>query len=284
VEQTLVLKTRLASADRGFGVKLSQLPRDFYRSAKHNGFWIYSAWIEILLSYRSTILGPLWLLIGTATFVFAIGTLYGHVVFASGSNVYLAHLAVGIALWYFITQSVVGSCHLFSSYRSDILDGANNYTDLILKLITKNLIELLHNSVVVVIACIVTQVTLSRAALAIGITFPLVLLNIAWMSVIIAILGARYPDLQEFAQASLRLLFFATPILWVPHEDVRGPIIDALLYLNPFYYFVEVIRVPLLYGQLPYLETTVLIAALPVGWLAASLLYARTRPWLALWL
>ena len=135
-----------------------------------------------------------------------------------------------------------------------------------------------------IIALIVTEDAPSIVALITVITFPLVFLNLIWMGVILSILGARYSDLEEFTQSSLRLLFFITPILWIPHQHVRGPMIDALLYLNPFYYFVEVIRAPLVYGQVPYFEIAVLTAAVPIGWLAASLLYARTRPWIALWL
>jgi ABC-type polysaccharide/polyol phosphate export permease len=287
-EETLLLaegSTPVEHAENGSPcVKLSQLIEDFYQSIRHKGFWLYSSWIEILLAYRSTLLGPLWILIGTGVFVFAIGSLYGRVILSGGSNVYLAHLAVGITLWYFITQTAIGSSHFFRSFRSDVLDGDNDYTDLILKLITTNLIYLLHNSVIVVIALVFTEAELSILSLLVLLTAPLVLLNIMWMCVIISILGARYADLQEIIQSVLRLMFFITPILWVPHEHVRGAVIDALLYLNPFYYLVEVIRAPLIYGQVPYFEIAVLTAALPIGWLAASWLYARTRPWMALWL
>ncbi len=62
------------------------------------------------------------------------------------------------------------------------------------------------------------------------------------------------------------------------------PCVDALLYLNPFYYFIEVVREPLLYGTIPYFEITVLLVALPIGWLIASYLYARTHSSVALWL
>ena len=54
--------------------------------------------------------------------------------------------------------------------------------------------------------------------------------------------------------------------------------------LNPFYYFVEVVREPLIYGTIPWFEIAVLVIALPIGWLIASYLYARTRASVALWL
>jgi homopolymeric O-antigen transport system permease protein len=269
---------------RGSPVKSFQLISDFYGSVKRSGFWLYSSWIEILLSYRSTVLGPLWILIGSLTFVFFVGMLYGRVVLNGQSNVYMAHLAVGFTLWYFIQQSLVASCHFFSSNRIEVLDGDTNYTDLILKLITKNAIDFLHSLPAIIIALVYAELMPSPEALIILITLPLVLINLLWMCTILSIVGARFPDVQEFTQSSLRLLFFLTPIMWVAQQHVRGPFVDALLYVNPFYYLLEVIRAPLVYGQIPYFELAVLSGAMPIGWLTACLLYARTRPWLALWL
>jgi lipopolysaccharide transport system permease protein len=164
------------------------------------------------------------------------------------------------------------------------LDGDNNYTDLILKLTTTNLIHLFHNSIVVILSFIAVEIVPSFAALLILVTISLVTLNIIWICVIVSILSTRYPDLGEFIKSSLRFLFFITPVLWVPHQHVRGWFVDALLFLNPFYYMIEVVRNPLLDGQVPYSQIAVLVALLLIGWVAASLLYARTRPWLALWL
>ena len=260
------------------------LLRDFLRSTQAYGFWLYSAWLEVLLNYRSTVLGPLWIVVGTGVFVFSVGTLYSRVVLAGSSNVYLAHLALGITLWFLLIQSVVKSCTVFLENRAVLLDGAITYTDLLLKLLTTNIIYYLHNFVVVVLVFIVLQLVPAFSALIVLLTVPLVLGNLLWICVIVALLGTRYADLDELLHSTLRLVFFVTPILWIPHQHVRGPYIEALLYLNPFYYFIEVIREPLLYGTIPWFEIGVLAIVLPIGWLAASYLYARTRDSVALWL
>lgn len=263
---------------------LSQLLRDFWVSAQYKGAWLYSPWIEILLSYRSTALGPFWILIGTGTFVFAVGSLYKGVVLADATNVYLAHLAVGLVLWFFIVQIIAGSCSLFRKNKANILDGDTNYTHLILKMVTTNFIYLLHNTIVVILVFFYIKLVPPMAAPLILLTLPLVIANLLWMSIILAILGTRYHDFDQFVQAVLRLMFFLTPILWIPHAHVRGTIIDALLYFNPFYYLVEVVRAPLVYGKIPYFEIAVVIAALPIGWLVASILYMRTKSSVALWI
>lgn len=263
---------------------LSALLDDFYKSTQSSGSWFYASWIETLLQYRSTKLGPLWISIGTALFIFVVGNLYSRVVLSGGSNIYLAHLAVGLVFWSLIHKTLVVGCNIFIINRSSILDGVSSYSDVILGLVTKNLIILLHNFVVIVLVFIYVGLAPTSTALALFFTLPLVVANLLWICVIVAILGARYPDFQEMVASALRLLFFVTPILWVPHQDVRGPLVDAALYLNPFYYMLEAVRQPLVYGQIPILEIGVLIVALPIGWLLASLLYKRARNSLALWL
>jgi ABC-type polysaccharide/polyol phosphate export permease len=265
-------------------LELSLLLQDFYRSTRTYGFWLYSAWLEVLLNYRSTVLGPLWIVVGTGVFVFTVGTLYNRVVLAGGSNIYLAHLAVGITFWFVLIQTITKSCGLFLDNRGILLDGAITYTDLLLKVLTTNLILFAHNLVIVILVFIVLGIMPGLPALIVLLTVPLVLANLLWICVIVAILGTRYADLEELIHSSLRLVFFVTPILWIPHQHVRGPFVDAILYLNPFYYFIEVVREPLLYGTIPWFEIAVLAIALPIGWLIASYLYARTRDSVALWL
>ncbi len=270
--------TRLAQPD------LSQLLRDFYRSAKNKGSWFYASWIEILLAYRSTFVGPLWIVIGTGAFVFIVGSLYSRVVLTGGTNVYLAHLAVGLVLWQFFIQTISGSCGLFRKNKANILDGENSYTLLLLKMVMTNAIYLLHNAIIVVLAFLYLRLAPTPAALIVFLTFPLVIANLLWISVIFSILGTRYADFEQFVHATLRLMFFMTPILWIPHEHIRGAAIDLLLYFNPFYYMLEVIRGPLVYGTVPYFEIAVVTLTIPIGWLIASFLYLRTKASIALWL
>jgi lipopolysaccharide transport system permease protein len=206
------------------------------------------------------------------------------VIITGQSNIYLAYLAIGITLWQLIMQSIVPSCTIFIVNKASILDGISTYADLILKGIATNLILLLHNIVVVAISFLVVGVVPPAAGLLSFVTLPLVVLNLIWMCVIAAVIGTRYHDFGEMIRSTVRLLFFMTPILWIPHAHMRGRLVDALLYLNPFYYMVTAVRDPLLYGRIPYFEIAVLAAAVPAGWVAASFLYARTRPWLALWI
>lgn len=264
--------------------RLSDLSRDFFKSAKSSGSWFYTSWMELLLSYRSTFLGPLWISAGTAVFVFAVGNLYGRVMTLGDSNVYLAHLAVGMVIWLLLNKCIVSSCKLFSQEASAVLDGAFTYCDLLLKLLTTHLITLAHNVLVVIIAFLVIGLEPTLVALCVLLTLPLVVANLLWICVIASILGARYPDIGQIASSILRMFFFITPILWVPFAGSKGGLVGAAIYLNPFYYLIDVVRAPLVSGTIPIYEISLLLIALPIGWLAASYLYARTQFSIALWI
>ena len=271
--------TERTAADAG----VSQLSYDLYQSFKARGFWLYSAWVEVLLGYRSTILGPLWSVIGTAFFIFIIGAVFKTMMGARG-DFYVVHLAVGYVLWQYMSKTLTQSTRFFQSNSSSILDGIASYTDVVLKESLKNFISLIHNCLVILIAFIYVGLYPSFLSVVLLITVPLVLAVVFFMSVALAILGARYSDLVEMIRAVMRLMFFITPILWVPGEGTKGLLFDAILYFNPFYYLIEVIRGPLVYGKMPYFEIAVVGAALSLAWLVASVLYARTKSVIALWL
>ena len=98
-------------------------------------------------------------------------------------------------------------------------------------------------------------------------------------------LGARYADFAELLRTIMRLGFFVTPIIWVPGAaGGKAGIIGPFIYANPFYYLIEIIRAPLVYGHVPWFEVGVVAAAVPIIWMLASLAYARARPFVPLWI
>ena len=62
------------------------------------GFWLYGAWIDTSMRYRSQALGAFWMVSGTLAFVLLLGTLYSQVLKAD-SEIYYAHIAAGYVLW-----------------------------------------------------------------------------------------------------------------------------------------------------------------------------------------
>jgi lipopolysaccharide transport system permease protein len=79
----------------------------------------------------------------------------------------------------------------------------------------------------------------------------------------------------------MRLAFFITPVIWIP--DQLGERAYLALF-NPFTYFLELIREPLL-GRIPDAHTWALaLAVTVVGCAATALVFSRFRSRVPYWL
>jgi ABC-2 type transport system permease protein/lipopolysaccharide transport system permease protein len=98
----------------------------------------------------------------------------------------------------------------------------------------------------------------------------------------LGILHLKYRDLGRFFEPLLRGMFFLTPVFWDP-SIVTGTR-RALVDFNPFYYFLELLRAPLL-GYVPETRVWAVCGTITLlGFLATALLYRFQRPRLAYWL
>lgn len=258
------------------------LLQDLAASFRTPGFWLYGAWIDTSLRYRSQAFGPVWMIMGTLVFVLVLGSLYSQVL-GDTNPVYFGHLAAGYVLWIFMQQLLVQSARLFANNRNMIQNGYVKYADYELRLFVNGLITLAHNLLVVVGVMVVTQIALTSAAWVLFLTVPLLMVTLLGAAFLFSIIGARYPDFFELLQTLLRLGFFITPIIWTVSGVGKGALIGPFLYLNPFYYLIEIVRGPLIYGYVPWIEIGAVTAAAVVVWLLACAVYARAKPYIPLW-
>jgi len=268
-----------ATHDRLTGLTLF---RDLIASFKTPGFWLYGAWIDATLRYRSQALGAFWMVATTLAFVVMLGTLYSQVLKVN-SDLFYAHVATGYTFWFFIQQSLNMSTRIFKKNASLIQNGYVKYADYVLRLVCSQAINLGYNLLVVIGVIFFTPVHVTIEVLVLFVTVPLLLFSVLGMCIVVSIVGARYPDFGELVQTLLRLFFFITPIIWMPGQG-KGAIIGTFLYGNPFYYLIEIVRGPLVYNQVPWLEIGVVAAAVPLIWLMAAVAYVRAKPFIPMWI
>jgi homopolymeric O-antigen transport system permease protein len=257
--------------------------QDLIAAFKAPGFWLYGAWIDTTVSYRSQALGAFWMVAGTVASVVLLGALYSRVL-KHNSEIYYAHIGTGYVLWAFIQQALQRSARVFKDNISMIQNGYVRYVDYVLRLVGAQLINLGYNLIVVIGAIALTPVNITIADLALFLTVPLFLLAVLGVCFFLSIVGARYQDVSELMRTVLRLFFFITPIIWMPSSSGKGALIGAFIYANPFYYLVEIIRGPLVYSHIPWFEIGVVLASIPMIWLVTALAYARAKPFIPLWI
>jgi len=101
-----------------------------------------------------------------------------------------------------------------------------------------------------------------------------------WLTAILAPLCARFRDFHHAIQTGMRLMFFLTPILWMPQI---APTLARIAAFNPLTSFIEIVRAPLLYNQVPSGSWKVVIGINLAGMVLALLTYAKTRKHVAYW-
>jgi ABC-type polysaccharide/polyol phosphate export permease len=155
------------------------------------------------------------------------------------------------------------------------------YSLLIAAMAWRNLLILGHHLVVLAIAALLFGASPGAGA-------PLALLGVALTTaaglaagLILAIICARYRDLQPLAGSVLQIAFFVTPVFWRPEQ--LGADARLIVGLNPLHHFLDVMRAPIL-GSGPALESWLAAVAMTLAlWVVAIWLFARTRERIAYW-
>ena len=239
-------------------------------------------WQDVRQRYRRSALGPFWLTISMGIMIATMGVVFGQLFQTSMDN-YLPFLTAGIILWGFMSTVVLEGCVGFISAEAVIKQLPIPLFVHVLRLVWRNVLILCHNIVIFPIVSILFGKSLTIWALAALPGLSLLIANLCWIALILAIISARYRDLPQVVASVLQVFFYLTPIMWMPNalstESGR-----YMLVFNPAYHLVENVRAPLL-GQMPtMLNWGVSIALLVVGWTGATVLFGRYKSRVAYWL
>ena len=232
--------------------------------------------------YRRSVIGPFWLTISMGVMIASIGVVFGQI-FNSPMDEYLPFLAAGIILWAFITGTINEGCTGFIDAEGMIKQLPIPLLVYILRVLWRNLLILAHNILILPLVFWVMGKGIGLEALLAIAGLLLVSLCLSWVSLLFAILCARYRDLAQIVASVLQVAFYITPIIWMPSllPNRTGA---TFLQFNPFYHLLEVIRAPLL-GVTPSLTSwlVVLLIAI-VGWIFTFWVFSRFRHRVAYWL
>src|SRR6478735_5158557 len=167
-------------------------------------------------------------------------------------------------IWMLLQALVNEGKDVFVSNAAAIREIPVPRTVYVYKLLWKNLIILGFNSLVYVAVVILYRVSPFPNIFLVVPGLALVFLNGVWVSLLLGLINVRYRDLGQLIPNGMRLAFFVTPILWYP-DSVTG-FRTIFVDFNPFAYFIELLRAPLL-GQVPSpLIWFVTSAITVIGW------------------
>ena len=253
--------------------------QDWSSSARLVPLWSNLALEDLRDRYRRTVLGLAWIIASFALFVAVKVFVFGQLTNVSAKE-FGIYVTLGFGLWTYINAMVVDACTAYMHSRPWILGTSTPYPVFLLQAVFRN--WLIFGMILLVMALAMFWKTTPWTAVSLSV-FPALLVyavSSLWLAAILAPLCARYRDLFHAVQTSMRLIFFATPILWIPATSGR---LMLLAQLNPISHFVAIVRDPLMYNRLPMTSWWIVLGINAVGLIAGAVVYTATRRRIAHW-
>lgn len=239
-------------------------------------------WVDIAQRYRRSKLGPFWITISMAVTILGMGLVFG-TLFGINLRDFLPFLAIGMITWTFIVSVITEATTTFVSSEGIIKQIKLPYFTYIFRMIWRNTIIFGHNILILPVVMLVFLLPFGFVSFLAIPGFAILCVNLAWLSLVLAVICTRYRDLTQIIVSGLQLWFFVTPIIWLPSLMIeKGRLV--FLNVNPFYHLIEVVRAPLL-GQIPNTLSWVVCTLMAIlGWFFALWFFGKYQKRIAYWL
>lgn len=255
--------------------------RDLGRGLSKTQLWFAFAADEVQQRYRRSRLGLAWIVISYLLFVSAISIFFGGFS-QKGPSEFVVYVAVNYALFSFLVANLSDGCAVFRSSKTWVNSMPLPHSIYVLKSVARGLFVFGINAFVAAGVLLLTGHLLTPVSWLALPAFLLLLVNAVLVQTYLGYLTARFRDLEHLMQSLTRLLFFATPILWVRAEMPEGSLRRTIADINPLTHALEIVSAPLM-GHLPdplswrimFLLTLINILVM----LAASYLSHRRLPY-----
>ncbi len=269
------LPRHYATARGSYGGEVAASGRDFAESFRQSRLWSVLAWNDILAKYRGSVLGPFWITLSTAVFVIGIGMVYGGLMHIATAT-YVPFMATGIVIWNLINSMIQEGADAFVAGSQIIRQTSIPLPLFIWRVVFRNVLTFAHQIVILFVVALwfgyLLRINLPMAVVG----FALVVLNLSWATFLCAIVAARFRDVQQVIASVLQLLFFLSPVIWIPGQHPSA-LQNALLEFDPVSHLLAVMRDPLLAqpSHLGSIEFLVVMAI--IGWIFTFGVYSAVR-------
>lgn len=204
-------------------------------------FGFYLAKYDLTNSYRRSIFGPFWLTIHAMIFVTAISYLWSTILGYSDQD-YMVYMSSGYIFWWLISEIINSGTSVLIKNKRKIIN-----TDSLFLIYTRSIFKIffthLHHWIFLIVFIFIHDGILNINFLQLFFSYIVFFLCVFNFYMFISIISARFHDIGNLIKSLMSLMFFVTPIVWVvDSHKVPSFITD----LNPFYYLIQLLRMPIL--------------------------------------
>ena len=243
--------------------------------------WGIATIYQIVLQYRRTYLGTIWLAAGLVMIVGAKSFLFAGVLNVPTERI-IPNIAIGLLLWRYFSGSLSASCNsllIFKPYFE------SNYYPLfvpIFRVIVNQTFIFFHGLIPMLIISFYFYIPGPETILYLIGGLILSFFTILPLGFLVALISTRYRDFTAFFQSSMRIVYFMTPVIWLP-EMAKGKY-ELVLLLNPFFHLIEIIRDPLLGQPIDPQNWLIVFGIGVIGWLLVAYSYRQHARRILVWL
>ncbi|MDD2723471.1 MAG: ABC transporter permease [Methylovulum sp.] len=240
---------------------------------------VFMAFSDVKARYKRSVLGPLWLTLGTAGGSAGLGFIWSEL-FHVDATTFVPTLTAGLILWQFISGIITESTVLFSRQASIIRNLNLPLAIHPAQLLLRHLINLAHNAPVFFIVALGLGHPITLTAWLALPGLILLALNLLWLALFIGLVGARFRDIEYLTTMVMPLLMLVSPVFYRPNYL---PFSEHIIWFNPFSHFIEIVRYPLLGSPPPIFVVETHLVMLVVGWGVTLWLFNRQHHRVAFW-
>jgi ABC-type polysaccharide/polyol phosphate export permease len=260
---------------------LQSARRDLDEGARAWRSWWVLSGNDIRQRYRRSALGQFWMTISTGATILGMGLVFS-LILKQPIEHYLPFLAVGMVFWTFLSSTIIDLTTAFLSSDTYLRSYPGPRSICIFRTMARNIVILMHNLVILPIVWSIFGWPLNAWSLLFIPGLAICLVSVFLLAMVIAPLSARFRDLPQIIQNVLQLLFFLTPVMYMPSQ-VHGEL-SVLTNYNPLATLLELMRAPLFGTAPPAQHYLMALLYVLLGFAIAFPFYARFRARIVYWL
>ena len=225
---------------------------------------------------QSTSLGYLWSLLHPLITLLVLYAFFSHRIGGEIDH-YAIYLLIGLVQFTHFSKSTAGAMRVLHRMRGLATNVIFPKDVLVYSSLMSDAPEFIISVVVTMLLGVATGVPVSVAMLAVPIVLVIQLVLVLWVSLFLSVVYVFVRDLDHIYEVAMRLLFFATPIIY--SVDILPPGTRRIALMNPLAHLIGFTRTMVIEGRMPPAGALVSAAAINLALLYVAIVtFRRAEP------